>query len=83
MKISKESFHRWKDDPVTKELMRKVTLLKTNINLSLLNSNMILEDRKHSSRLLGQREGLETLLYITADDLIEEEKDDEVTSSGT
>ena len=74
MKITPESFHRWKKDPVTEELYKRLQNLRTQLNDSLLNAGVILEEKKNAARLLGQREGLEVILNLVFDDFKEGEE---------
>ena len=79
--IDASNFHRWKKDPTTIQLFEGLQSLRDQINEQLIDAHVILEpdSRVHLARLIGMREGLDTVLQIEVDDLIEEIDEDEDT----
>ncbi len=80
MKIDSSNFHMWKKDPVTIKLFEALQEVRDSIEMAMIDSNTILEkdSRNSLSRLVGIREGLDIVLQMQADDLIEGEEDEEV-----
>ena len=76
-KITKESFYRWKRDPVTKAIMETLQNLRTDINVMLTDGNLIMDSPKDLINLLGRRDGIDIILQMTFEEAV-----DEVDSSG-
>lgn len=83
-KVSKESYHRWRKDPVTLAFFKAVEKLTEQVNEQFALEDLIMSDRleRESARLLGNRDALQMILDIKSSDLIEEDDDDEMASGG-
>lgn len=83
--ISKENFHTWKRDPVTKQYYKILGEIKEDVEDLLLSEHVLLGDQKRIAGLLYQKDLLKFLLNLNADELAEdrEEITDEDTSSRT
>ena len=73
-KIDLETFKTWMDHPVTKEVMKSLANLRDGLNESLYSEEIIMGPHDTAARILGQREGVETLLNIHAEDVVNDEE---------
>ncbi len=83
--ISKENFAIWKRDPVTIELLSFLKQVRVFLEAGMLDPSVILQDGGivEYARAVGQRDGIDMVLDIEFEDLIEEseeENGDEETS---
>jgi hypothetical protein len=71
MKISKEHFSQWKQDPVTIELFSFLEKYKVNLEEEMLNDEIILsrDSKTHLARLVGQRAMLNDILKISFEEV--------------
>ena len=74
-RITESNFVAWKNDPITKSIFQSLENIRSELNLSLTDANLIMAEREKLVRLLGQREGIDVLLQISADDIVEESID--------
>lgn len=79
MNITIEQFRRWKKDPVTIEVLDMVSETKEKLNEHFLNGDLLFikDSGKHLARLLGQREGLDTILKMSAESVVGNEDTEE------
>lgn len=71
-------FHIWKREPVTKALMEALSSYRDDLNEAMTNSDVI-EDKDSRAKLLrmvGLREGIELVLNLEVDQLVENEDED-------
>lgn len=83
--ISAESFHRWKKDPVTQEVMKYLQRVRYDVELDMLDKRVILAEGgliKYSGAV-GIRDGVDRVLEIQIEDIIEDDNNgDELGTSG-
>lgn len=75
--ISTEEFGMWKRHEVTKELHVVLTKLKEDVEEQMLNEAILLSDRCQIelARLVGLREGIDLVLNLDAESIVDEEED--------
>ena len=68
--INPELFHLWRTDPVTQYIFKQLKLLREEVEYGLKDEQIILSDNGQLklARLLGQRDGIDTLLKIQYDE---------------
>lgn len=68
--INAELFQLWRTDPVTKYIFKQLKVLREEVEYGLKDENIILSDngQLRLARLLGQRDGIDTLLKIQYDE---------------
>lgn len=74
MKIDSIHYHNWKKEPVTIKLLEALQDLRDSVERNMLDADLILDEdsRAKLARLVGIREGLDVVLQIEVDDLVEE-----------
>jgi len=79
MQITNEMFHRWKKDPVTEKMMAALDSFKRELEEAMANPDLIVDKdcRGKLLRLLGRIEGVNLLLDIDIDQLVENNKDED------
>lgn len=79
--ISNESFHRWKNDPVTQEVFKAISMMCAELKTAFGHPDLIMakDGQVKAARLLGQVEGAELILNIKVDDVTEEKEDETST----
>ena len=80
MKLSNESFHRWKHDPITIAVIQYIQQSIAEVDRRLANGYWLLdlpaeEMAKKLAKLVGQKEAYQNLLDIELSDLEEEENE--------
>lgn len=82
MKITKSQFISWKHDIITQEFYKALQELRIEIEEQLLNADNIfkIDSDKVLARLVGQREGIDTVLNLSIEDY--EDDDEESEASG-
>lgn len=77
-KITNEMFHIWKKEPVTKALMEALLAYRADLNEAMTNSDVIEEkdSRAKLLRMIGLREGIDLVLNLEVDQLVENEHED-------
>lgn len=71
-KISNVNFANWKKDPVTKSVFAALINLKEELNAALAAADVILGPKETQARMLGTREGIDLILNITVEDVVDE-----------
>ena len=73
-KISNVNFSNWKKDPVTKSVFAALSNVKKELNAALAAADIILGPKETQARMLGTREGIDLILNITIEDVVDEEE---------
>lgn len=73
--ITREIFTIWKNDPVTAFMFSQLQRLRESIEAGLKDETIILSDggQLKLARLLGQRDGLDTVLNMSYEDEVGDE----------
>ena len=79
MYITQEDLGMWKREPITQEVFKALLTARTAIEEALTNVDILLGNKETIGRLIGQKEGINLILEISA----EEVSDDADTSDRT
>lgn len=79
MEIDNSQFYSWKKDPTTIKLLEALKVMRDSIEKNMTNEEVIFapNSKQVLARLVGVREGLDLVLNIDVDDLVEGEQEDD------
>jgi len=74
--ITEQDFIQWKNDRVTKEVLDALSKTVEELQSHLSSEAMVMGDQREQAKVLGYIHGLQELIYIGIDSILEEDKHD-------